>query len=82
VYVNNSNISPSQDLLDKCYQVLIPDHQEPLWKMKRWAKTYCQSFVWMELIDTTDVSYRYDSVTAFYFGDEQDKLMFMLKYST
>jgi hypothetical protein len=36
----------------------------------------------MELIDTTDASYRYDSVTAFYFGDEQDKLMFMLKYST
>ncbi len=80
MYVNNSNISPSQDLLDKCYQVLIPDHQEPLWKMKRWAKTYCQSFVWMELIDTTDVSYHYDSVTAFYFGDEKDQLMFMMKY--
>jgi len=80
MYVNNHKISPPRDLLDKCYQVLIPDHQEPLRKMKQWARQHCQSFVWMELIDTSDVSYTYDSVTAFYFGNEQDQLMFMLKY--
>jgi hypothetical protein len=80
MYVNTHKISPPPAVLAECYQVLIPDHQEPLWKMKRWAKTHCQSFVWVELIDTTDVSYTYDSITAFYFGNEQDQLMFMLKY--
>lgn len=80
MYINKYDIEPPQELLSKCYQVLIPDHQEPLWQMKRWARKHCQSFVWMELIDTTDVSYTYDSVTAFYFGTEQDQLMFMLKY--
>jgi hypothetical protein len=51
-----------------------------MWKMKRWAREHCKSYVWAELVDTTDVSYDYDSVCAFYFGDEQDHLMFTLKY--
>lgn len=80
MHISNFTIEPPAELLAKCYQVLIPDHREPLWKMKRWARRHCQSFVWMELIDTTDVSYSYDSVTAFYFSEERDQLMFMLKY--
>lgn len=74
------NLTPPRDLLDQCHQVLLPDPLEPLWKMKRWARTNCASFIWAELVDTSDVSYDYDSITAFYFGNEQDKLMFTLKY--
>jgi len=74
------DLTPPRDLLDQCHQVLLPDPPEPLWKMKRWSRTNCASFIWAELVDTSDVSYDYDSITAFYFGNEQDKLMFTLKY--
>ena len=80
MYINKINITPPRDLLDQCYQVLLPDPPEPMWRMKRWAREHCKSYVWAELVDTTDVSYDYDSVCAFYFSDEQDKLMFTLKY--
>jgi hypothetical protein len=51
-----------------------------MWRMKKWARAHCQSFVWAELVDTSDVSYQYDSVSAFYFSQEADKLMFALKW--
>jgi hypothetical protein len=74
------NLTPPRKLLDQCHQVLLADPDDPVWRMKRWARKHCQSFVWAELVDTSDVSYEYDSVTAFYFGTESDKLMFMMKY--
>jgi hypothetical protein len=48
--------------------------------MKKWAREHCQSFIWAELVDTSDVSYNYDSVSAFYFTTEADKIMFALKW--
>jgi hypothetical protein len=76
------DFSPPRNLLDACFVVHLSDPTIPMWKMKRWARDHCKSYVWSELVDTSDVSYAYDSICAFYFGDEQDKLMFALKYST
>jgi hypothetical protein len=80
MHVNNYNLTPPRELLDQCYQVLLPDSEKPIWQLKKWAQAHCQSFVWAELVDTSDVSYQYDSVSAFYFIKEADKIMFALKW--
>jgi len=84
--VNNTNISPPQELLDKCQQVLIADPRERLGakprEIKKWAQTYCRSFVWFELMDVSDVSPLYDVVCAYYFSDPRDVTMFTLRWSS
>jgi len=80
MHVNNYNLTPPRALLEQCHQVILSDPTEPMWRMKKWARTHCQSFVWAELVDTSDVSYDYDSVSAFYFIEEADKIMFALKW--
>lgn len=70
---------PPRDLLDQCYQVLILDPVRP-WEMKQWAREHCQSYIWMEEVDVSDVSYRADIICCFYFGKEQDKMLFTIKY--
>jgi len=74
------DLTPPRTLLDQCHQVFLSDPIEPMWRMKKWARAHCQSFVWAELVDTSDVSYNYDSVSAFYFIEEADKIMFALKW--
>jgi hypothetical protein len=80
MHVNHYDLTPPRELLDQCYQVLLSDPTEPMWQMKKWARTHCQSFVWAELVDTSDVDYNYDSISAFYFSKEADKIMFALKW--
>jgi hypothetical protein len=80
MHVNNYDLTPPRELLDQCHRVFLSDPEEPMWRMKKWAREHCQSFVWAELVDTSDVSYQYDSVSAFYFSQEADKLMFALKW--
>jgi hypothetical protein len=83
MHVNNYDLTPPKELLDQCVQVLIDDENidGAPWKMKRWATEHCQSFVWMEEQDVSDVSVRWDYIYAFYFYEEKDALMFRLKYS-
>jgi hypothetical protein len=81
MYVNNWTLpKPPDDLLAKCHRVLIGDPKTPYWRMKKYCRELDLSLVWNELIDTSDVSYEYDSVAAFYFIDEPDAVMFSLKY--
>ncbi len=78
--------SPPQELLDKCYQILLTDddiektHHMTPWAVKRWAKQNCKSFVWMDEQDVTDVSLQWDYIYAFYFYDEKDANWFQLKW--
>ena len=74
------DLTPPRTLLDQCYQVLLPDSEEPIWRIKKWALEHCQSFIWAELVDTSDGDYNYNSVSAFYFSEEADKIMFALKW--
>jgi hypothetical protein len=76
------DLTPPQKVLDACFVTYLSDPIDPMWKMKRWTIEHCKSFVWAESVDTSDVSYEYDSTCAFYFGEESDKLLFVLKYST
>lgn len=76
MFVNNVDLTPPKELLEKCFQVKVRhgDQPEPSWKMKKWAKAQCKSFVWM------DVEFGLDDATyIFYFAKEEDKIMFALK---
>ncbi len=73
---NNDWMQPPQELLDKCYEILIPDPTTPTSTIKKWAIEHCQSFVYMEEVDASS----YDIMYAFYFGSEADKIMFALKW--
>lgn len=82
MHINNIDLTPPQELLDQCIQVLIDDENmvDRPYKMKQWANEHCQSFVWMEEQDVSDVSLQWDYIYAFYFYEEKDALMFQLKY--
>ena len=78
-------LAPPQEVLDKCHSVIITDvdaggQGEPFWKIKKWAKAHCTSFIWMEVADVSDVSLQWDELASYYFDDERDALMFKLKY--
>jgi hypothetical protein len=64
---------PPKELLDKCHTVTLGGSKPHL--KRRWASTYCQSFVYMDTgTDWINPSY------IFYFMEEADKIMFALKY--
>jgi len=66
---------PPQDVLDGCQKVTMFGLRKPHEK-KRWAVQHCKSFVYMD----TGYWSGDDGVYTFYFGDEADKLMFLLKW--
>ena len=80
MYVNNVDLTLPQDVLDQCHQVLIGDPPVPMWKMKRWCRDQELSLLWSEIVETADVSYKWDNVVAFYFIDARDATMFSLKF--
>jgi hypothetical protein len=72
---------PPPEVLAKCQQVLIADPTVPPYKMKKWCWEHELSFVWFDLVDTTDVSGSpYDEVAAFYFIESKDAVTFTLKF--
>jgi hypothetical protein len=83
MHINNHDLTPPQELLDCCHRVLISDDKlsDRPWAMKKWALQHCQSYVWFEEQDVSDVSLQWDYIYAFYFYEEKDALMFRLKYS-
>jgi hypothetical protein len=48
--------------------------------MKQWCWDLGLGIVWSELMDTSDVSYNYDSVAAFYFMSGADVTAFTLRW--
>jgi hypothetical protein len=71
---------PPPEVLKQCHEVLLGDPKELMWKMKKFCRDSDLSLIWSELTDVTDHSYTYDMIVAFYFIDEQDAIMFSLKY--
>ena len=45
-----------------------------------WATRHCDSFEFYYVQDVSDVSYQYDHVAQYSFGNEQDALLFQLKW--
>lgn len=45
-----------------------------------WAREHCHSYKGHDVQDVSDVSYVYDNIALYLFGDEQDALLFRLKW--
>lgn len=73
---------PPQELLDRCVQILIADDKlkSKPFELKRWAQENCESFVWMNETDVSDVSIQWDYIYCFYFGTQEDANWFSLRW--
>jgi len=80
IYNNFATFEPPREILDQCIQVLLPDRDTGIKQIRDWCYQNCESFVWSELVDTSDVSYNYDSVAAFYFTSHEDANWFRLRW--
>jgi hypothetical protein len=80
MHVNNIDLTPPQEALDQCHQVLITDPETTMWKMKRWCREQELSLMWSEMLDTSDTSYEHDYIAAFWFIEEKDATVFTLKF--
>ena len=79
-YNNFTAFEPPREVLDRCIQVYLADHQISMREIRAWAYAHCESFIWAEQMDTSDVSYEFDTVSAFYFYSEADATLFRLKW--
>jgi hypothetical protein len=68
VYVNDA-LSPGYDFNAGYFS-----------EMDEWAKEHCLSYQGYEVVDTSDTSLIWDEVAEFCFEQEQDVLMFKLKW--
>jgi hypothetical protein len=81
MHTNNWTLPrPSDNVLERCHQVLIGDPAFRMWQMKRYCREQNLSLIWSELVETTDVSVYFDEVSAFYFIDPADATLFRLKF--
>lgn len=48
--------------------------------MKAWAGVNCKSFTDMHVCDVSDVSMEHDYVAEFTFGDDEDMMLFILRW--
>ena len=69
VYLNDSNMS--YDFAEQHF-----------WNANLWALEHCSSYRGHNVQDVSDVSYIYDNVALYLFEDEQDALLFRLKWQT
>jgi hypothetical protein len=80
MYSNTYNFRPDDPVLDRCYCVTIADPSVAMREMKQWCWDLGLGLIWAELMDTSDVSYNYDSVAAFYFMSGADVTAFTLRW--
>lgn len=81
MYINNFTLKrPSDQVLDKCHEVLIGDPAQPFWAMRKYCRDNDLSLLWAEINDVSDHSYQWDEMAAFYFIDAEDATIFTLKF--
>ena len=80
IYNNFTTFEPPREVLDRCQQVYLADHKASIREVRDWAYAHCESFVWCESLDTSDVSFYFDKASAFYFYSEADATLFRLKW--
>jgi hypothetical protein len=81
MHTNNYTLPrPPDAMLDQCHQVVIGDPAVRMWQMKRYCRDNNLSLIWSELVETSDVSAFFDEVSAFWFSDAKDAVLFTLKF--
>jgi hypothetical protein len=46
----------------------------------KWASENCLSYTGMHIQDVSDVSYLWDEIAAYYFDDQKDQTLFILRW--
>lgn len=83
MHVNNFVLKRPDHLLDQCVEVIIAYNSKPITTyrtMRMWCWDHDMSLVWSEQVDTSDTSSESDHMAAFYFINEEDAVMFTLKF--
>ena len=57
------------------------DSRDNFLEMQSWAQDNCKSFVYMNILHTTDLSHHHDYVGEFKFTDERDATLFVLRWT-
>jgi hypothetical protein len=55
--------------------------EQHFWNANLWALEHCSSYQGHNVQDVSDVSYIYDNLALYLFEDEQDALLFRLKWA-
>jgi hypothetical protein len=81
--LNRDQFKPPQKALDKCQQVVGNGDIHSPKEMRNWAREHCESFVWWECLDMSDISSWAgpDNYCSFYFANEVDATAFRLRWS-
>jgi hypothetical protein len=77
---NRYSFRPEDWVLDRCHCVTMSDPRVSMREMKTWCWDSGLGLIWAEIMDTSDVSYNYDSVAVFYFESDTDVTMFRLRW--
>ena len=77
---DRKRFTPTEEVLNKCHPVYIGDPTTAMWRMKTWCRENDLSLIWSDIVDTADVSYKWDNVVVFYFIDPKDATAFTLKF--
>ena len=79
-----NSIKPPEDLMSRAIKIMITDpkdhHGVRGLDIKRWAQANCKTFFWYDVTDVSDVSYTQDEIHCYYFIDERDVTLFMLRW--
>ena len=75
-------IKPSKKVLEQCSRVIADGDKHPLKSMRDWAREKCDSFLWWESYDMSDLSSWTgpDNCCVFYFYKQPDATAFTLKW--
>lgn len=78
-----NNVQPRPELLAQCHRVDVDGYKHSAGEMRRWARKNTNSLIWIEILDMSDISSWSgpDNLVTFYFGNEQDALLFQLRWS-
>jgi hypothetical protein len=56
--------------------------EQHFWNANLWALEHCGSYKGHNVQDVSDVSYYYDNIALYLFENEQDALLFRLRWQT
>lgn len=80
--INRDQFKPPAEVLDQCYKVEADGDRYHPKDMRSWAREHCESFIWWESLDMSDISsWRGpDNYCVYWFYKEPDATAFRLRY--
>ena len=81
--INRDQFKPPMDVLNQCFKAEADGDRYHPKDMRTWAREHCESFVWWESLDFSDISsWRGpDNLCVYYFSKEVDATAFRLRWA-